>query len=284
MRRAGRRHIGLPFDPFGRLRASRLRTTHHRKRSAFSLIELLVVIAIITVLLAILSPSLRRARELTRRTVCTSQLHQMGISLRAYAANSAGNVMPPGNSTSWPGYGIDSTWSFNYKSMGLAFLITEGYLDDPRVLYCPTWKHPYHQYDQLDTAGDDPVGGPNDYGGWPGPGKPGPNRHRGISYHYRSTFGLEIGDGFSGRGRPPDIRMGRNPAIVADHWSRRYVLLANYAHDDGYPVLHLDGDVRWLPDAGHEFMDDICEYHSHGNWGKQEFIWSGFFDDDGDLR
>ncbi len=51
----------------------------------FTLIELLVVISIIALLLAILLPSLHRARENARCTVCGSNLRQIGSALSLYA-------------------------------------------------------------------------------------------------------------------------------------------------------------------------------------------------------
>jgi prepilin-type N-terminal cleavage/methylation domain-containing protein/prepilin-type processing-associated H-X9-DG protein len=57
-----------------------------RKRIfGFTLIELLVVVAIIALLISILLPSLSRARELSKRVVCSSNLSGVGKSCKIYA-------------------------------------------------------------------------------------------------------------------------------------------------------------------------------------------------------
>lgn len=53
---------------------------------AFTLIELLVVMAIISLLVAILLPSLQRAKRQARAVHCSSNLHALGHALQIYAS------------------------------------------------------------------------------------------------------------------------------------------------------------------------------------------------------
>ncbi len=56
-------------------------------RSAFTLIELLVVVAIIALLVSILLPSLARARESARSTLCLSNLKQLCMGTMMYTSD-----------------------------------------------------------------------------------------------------------------------------------------------------------------------------------------------------
>ena len=62
-----------------------------RKRG-FTLVELLVVIAIIALLVSMLLPALRKARESARVAACASNLHQWGIVWSAYSNDNRGRI------------------------------------------------------------------------------------------------------------------------------------------------------------------------------------------------
>jgi len=61
-----------------------------RFRMGFTLIELLVVIAILCLLIAILTPSLNRAKYLAKLTVCAANLHHIVVTISCYASDNGG--------------------------------------------------------------------------------------------------------------------------------------------------------------------------------------------------
>ena len=69
-----------------------------RKTKAFTLIELLVVVAIIALLLAVITPSLRTAKELSRRIVCGSNMRSQALAAFVYADEEADRLPPLANS------------------------------------------------------------------------------------------------------------------------------------------------------------------------------------------
>ena len=67
-------------------------TDETRRARGFTLIELLVVVAIIAMLIAILLPSLHRARAKARDSVCQSNLHQLGLGTTYYTQDCNGRL------------------------------------------------------------------------------------------------------------------------------------------------------------------------------------------------
>lgn len=73
----------------------------HRRPDGFSLIEVLVVVSIIGLLMGMLLPSLRGARDQAKLAVCAANLNQVGIAIHVYANDYEG-CLPRGPEPSHP--------------------------------------------------------------------------------------------------------------------------------------------------------------------------------------
>jgi len=113
-----------------------------KRNDGFTLIELLVVIAIIAVLLAILLPSLNRAREMGKRIACLNNLKNLAVVWHMYADDNDEKV--PSGHTSGKECWVDHTeleYFRNPEDQVLA--IKRGLLypycgEDIDVYRCPT--------------------------------------------------------------------------------------------------------------------------------------------------
>ena len=91
--------VGIAPD---RSEGGRTQRLASRSARAFTLIELLVVVAIISLLISILLPSLRRAKELAILAVCAARLHNLELGLLTYASESDA-WLPPSAYRDWGG-------------------------------------------------------------------------------------------------------------------------------------------------------------------------------------
>lgn len=94
--------------------------------SAFTLIELLVVIAIIALLLSIMVPSMRKAKEIARKVVCQSNTRQLGVAYGLYTDENDG-FFPPSCQDPYVTPAGSGTW----------FLSLRPYYHNLEVLICP---------------------------------------------------------------------------------------------------------------------------------------------------
>ncbi len=73
------------------------------RRAAFTLVEILVVVGIILLLAAILFPVFSKVRETGRRSVCNSNMHQLGLAFQQYTQDFGGRYPYAGNYQVWAG-------------------------------------------------------------------------------------------------------------------------------------------------------------------------------------
>ncbi|MHC4323422.1 MAG: prepilin-type N-terminal cleavage/methylation domain-containing protein [Planctomycetota bacterium] len=125
-----------------------------RKDKAFTLIELLVVISIIALLMAILLPSLGKAREQARRASCMANLRSIGQGIYLYAHDNDGRLVPGDWRVSWDVWSQVAEYPrgcrmppvLESREVNLGHLIRSGILPMPggndHVFFCPSSKTP----------------------------------------------------------------------------------------------------------------------------------------------
>lgn len=113
-----------------------------RRRDGFTLVELLVVIGIIAVVMAILLPSLSRARETAKRIKCLSNMRQLGAAVMAYTVDNEGHFPRLG---SWHPQGQPGSYT------GL-LLKYHGKAGVPELYNCPADDPQTHSYPYCYTA------------------------------------------------------------------------------------------------------------------------------------
>lgn len=93
------------------------------KKKAFTLIELLVVIAIIALLLSVIVPSLKKAKETARAISCRSNLRQMTVACSTYSIENDGKIFP---------FGYTGDYGYWFRNIA-PYLGDRDFKENPRI-------------------------------------------------------------------------------------------------------------------------------------------------------
>jgi prepilin-type N-terminal cleavage/methylation domain-containing protein len=105
------------------------------RKSGFTLIELLVVIAIISILASMLFPAFARAREQARKSVCISDLRQIGMGIMQYTGD-YDERYPIGH----PFWALDGGGTPIEPQLSK---VVDPYIKSLQVWSCPSWSGKY---------------------------------------------------------------------------------------------------------------------------------------------
>jgi len=112
-----------------------------KKHRAFTLIELLVVIAIIALLMGVLLPSLRAARNQAGKAVCLSHTKQIMLCVRLYTGDNDGKTHRSPNQGLWDNAFEDPAVIKEYgPNEGNAYwgIAYRHYCKDKEIFHCPS--------------------------------------------------------------------------------------------------------------------------------------------------
>lgn len=201
-------------------------------RRAFSLIEVVVVVGTIAILTTILVPAMTRAKELTRRVVCATNLRQLGIGLKMYAADKDG----------W--YPVEELCG-NPQPV-LVECLYQRFVPDRGMFYCPSAEQvePYAQSDEYGGPGGDSLINTDD--NWV---------RRYITYKYFSVTRRDTR-------MPLALRLSEYPHLLNDNSPSERWLMSDWVRKDA-PVFPHWEKGGWGGGRNVLFADTSVQYVHH---------------------
>jgi prepilin-type N-terminal cleavage/methylation domain-containing protein len=229
------------------------------RRKGFTLVELLVVIGIIAVLISLLLPTLGRAQEAARKTVCLSNMRTLSDYLKLYSV-AYKDAIPIGFMDQKAfSYLLNWNNSNGTKPSQMGLLITAGLVKDPKAFYCPTETREEYSYQPNPTGGfsQNPwpfkttSGGPHTATGyasrpvanWPSHSSAMTSSNTGGGAKTPAQAGFWLpGDGKGGLAMPRFSRL--KGAILADIMEDKAAILNR--HKKGLNVLYGHGGAHFV--------------------------------------
>jgi len=238
------------------------------KKSGFTLIELLVVLAIISMLAALLLPTLSGARERARRTTCMNNLKQLGAAFEMYAEDWYEKF--PANQ-----YGL-----FDADGKETTLSIYPNYINTAKTFWCPSALNRGLPQPDGNITEDGNLLPLND--GNPKSGYKWADYRNEWYASYSFVFGLSTGNKST---KPVPVISDRGIYNTKINTTDFNPLTGN--HPWGINVLYIDGSVNWVnlqeidfsKDNTHGVFPDDGESHM-GNVAARKNGYSVVIDDD----
>jgi prepilin-type N-terminal cleavage/methylation domain-containing protein len=231
-----------------------------RHRRAFTLVELLVVIGIIAILIGILLPTLSRAQESARKTVCLSNMRTLSDYLKLYAV-SYKDAIPIGFMDQKAfSYLLNWNNANGTKPSQMGLIVMAGLVKEPKAFFCPTEDRPEYMYSPNPDGGfsrnpwpfKTTPGGPHTATGyvsrpianWPAHNAAMISSNTGGGIKGPSSAGFWLpGDGKGGLFVPRFAKL-RGEAVLADIMEDKAAILNR--HKKGLNVLYGHGGAHWV--------------------------------------
>jgi prepilin-type N-terminal cleavage/methylation domain-containing protein/prepilin-type processing-associated H-X9-DG protein len=221
-----------------------------RPAPAFTLLELLVAVAIISVLAALTLGWLSHGREISNRAACLSNQRQIHGALSRFATDNNG-ALPVGYRLGKKQFNTTLYSGSSNKWVLLGRLIEDGYLTEPRILFCPSETDPTQAFNTKDN---------------PWPFQPGRN----LQGCYACNPLVDWGTASSPPDWPRLQSLDRIP-LLAD--GAGLPARVDSRHRDGINVVFTDGSAGWVPRK--EFDSELkqCTELGAGSNGAQTRLW-----------
>lgn len=212
------------------------------KITYFNFIEFLVVFSIFTILLSLLSPSLKKFQDAALNNACKNNIKTLTYSMKIYAEDSDA-IFPESRHT----YSFDARHRWNFSAAGYGLLYENHLTESIDSFYCPLY----------DTKNSRYIGHSMDV-------SPGVNPW-GMGLSYWNTLSLKrVIVGYQYRGaafqnqydKPYGLHQAESKSILnSDILDPRFGI--EYGHETGYNFGLIDGSVIWFEDIKSGYVEGL---------------------------